>query len=436
LLLVAIGALAVCVAARPSVAAYALTAMTPLTAGIDRGAAIPLLRPNEALAAVVGAALIGRGLLLAREGVRPHLRLSEIEWALLAMAVASSVIPLLWMSLRHQEISRDDQLYALVLWKFAAVYLIVRVSIRTEAQVRRCLYLSIGAATVVAVIAILQALNLLNVRGILATYYLPNGDVGALAKPRGGSTLSLPAAVADLMIYNLALVAGLVAQRVRHWLLLCGVGVLFVLAAVSAGEFSSALGLVIGAVLVAVMVRKPRVLLLSLPLGAVVAVALWPVISARLAGFQSVSGLPVSWTGRLNNLENYFVPPLMSNGQLPARGPPERPDRRAEPSDRLRLDRERLHLVALGRRHPAAARVRLVRPRDGRPVIQGRPDTPGRRWYCSHRPTRGRRRHDGPHAVRPPPDLPRGRRRAVHPGRPCAVPGQARTHQPFQHDAT
>ena len=314
LLLVAIGALAVWVAARPSVAAYALTAMTPLTAGIDRGAAIPLLRPNEALAAVVGAALIGRGLLLAREGVRPHLRLSEIEWALLAMAVASSVIPLLWMSLRHQEISRDDQLYALVLWKFAAVYLIVRVSIRTEAQVRRCLYLSIGAATVVAVIAILQALNLLNVRGILATYYLPNGDVGALAKPRGGSTLSLPAAVADLMIYNLALVAGLVAQRVRHWLLLCGVGVLFVLAAVSAGEFSSALGLVIGAVLVAVMVRKPRVLLLSLPLGAVVAVALWPVISARLAGFQSVSGLPVSWTGRLNNLENYFVPPLMSNG--------------------------------------------------------------------------------------------------------------------------
>ena len=95
LLLVAIGALAVWVAARPSVAAYALTAMTPLTAGIDRGAAIPLLRPNEALAAVVGAALIGRGLLLAREGVRPHLRLSEIEWALLAMAVASSVIPLL-----------------------------------------------------------------------------------------------------------------------------------------------------------------------------------------------------------------------------------------------------------------------------------------------------------------------------------------------------
>lgn len=313
LLLVAIGGLAVWVVVRPSVAAYALTVVTPLTVGIDRGAAIPVLRPNEALAAVVGAALIARGLLLAREGTRPRLRLSEIEWALLAMAVASSVIPLLWMSLRHQEISRDDLLYSLVLWKFAAVYLIVRVSVRTEPQVRRCLYLSLGAATVVAVIAILQSLDQLNVRGVLATYYVPNGHVGALAKPRGGSTLALPAAVADLMIYNLALVAALVSQRVRFKPLLGGVGVLFVLAAVSAGEFSSALGLVVGAVLVAVVVRRPRLLLLSLPVGALVAVGLWPVISARLAGFQSVSGLPVSWTGRLNNLQSYFVPPLMSN---------------------------------------------------------------------------------------------------------------------------
>jgi len=314
LLLVAIGGLAVWVVVRPSVAAYALTVVTPLTVGIDRGAAIPVLRPNEALAAVVGAALIARGLLLAREGTRPRLRLSEIEWALLAMAVASSVIPLLWMSLRHQEISRDDLLYSLVLWKFAAVYLIVRVSVRTEPQVRRCLYLSLGAATVVAVIAILQSLDQLNVRGVLATYYVPNGHVGALAKPRGGSTLALPAAVADLMIYNLALVVSLLSQRVRARALLGGVGVLFVLAAVSAGEFSSALGLVVGAVLVAVVVRRPRLLLLSVPVGALVAVGLWPVISARLAGFQSVSGLPVSWTGRLDNLQNYFVPPLMSNG--------------------------------------------------------------------------------------------------------------------------
>jgi hypothetical protein len=314
LLLLAVGVLAVWVAVRPSVAGYALTLVTPLTAGIDRGSAIPVLRPNEALAAVIGAGLVARGLVLAREGTRPSIKLSEIEWTLVAMALTSSVLPLLWMSLRHHELAKDDLLYALVLWKFAAVYLIVRVSVRTEAQVRRCLYLSIGAATVVAVIAVLQALDLLNVRGVLATYYVPNGHVGALAKPRGGSTLALPAAVADLMVYNLALVVGLVSQRVRHRVLVSSVGVLFVLAAVSAGEFSSAVGLVIGAVAAAVTIRRPAFLLFLVPIGAIAALALWPVISARLVGFQSVSGLPISWIGRLHNLQNYFWPPLFSHG--------------------------------------------------------------------------------------------------------------------------
>jgi hypothetical protein len=42
------------------------------------------------------------------------------------------------------------------------------------------------------------------------------------------------------------------------------------------------------------------------------AVALRPVIERRLQGFQSPSGLPTSWEGRLHNLENYFWPELFS----------------------------------------------------------------------------------------------------------------------------
>src|SRR6476661_4509062 len=126
-----VAVVAVTVAMRPALAAYALIVVTPLTAGIDRGSAIPLLRPNEAVAALVGGALLLRALLGARAGRRPTLRLSQVEWGLLAMAVASSVLPLAWMAVRQRPIATDDLLYALVLWKLGSVYLIVRASIRT-----------------------------------------------------------------------------------------------------------------------------------------------------------------------------------------------------------------------------------------------------------------------------------------------------------------
>ena len=310
-----VAVVAVTVALRPALAAYALIVVTPLTAGIDRGSAIPLLRPNEAVAALVGGALLLRWLVTAREGWRLRLRLTPIEWSLLAMAVASSVLPLMFMTLRQRPITSDDLLYALVMWKFAAVYLIVRVSIRTEHQVRWCLKLSIGVAAVVAVIAILQALGLAHVREILSTYFVPNGNVGALANPRGGATLALPAAVADVMIYNLAVLVGL-SRRTHHAKVLACFGVLFVIAAVSAGEFSSAIGLVIGAVVAAIIVRRPRMLLLGLPLGALAALVAWPIIAVRLTGFGTASGLPESWAGRLRNLQSYFWPQLTDPGNL------------------------------------------------------------------------------------------------------------------------
>ncbi len=305
-------ALIACVWAWPALAAYLVIGLTPLTAGVNRGHVVPVLRPHEALAVLVGAALAARGIVGLRTGAVPKLRLGRVALALLLMAVASSVVPMFWMLARQRPISQDDFLYALVMWKYLGLYVIIRSSVTTDQQVRRCLWISVSAASIVALLAITQSLGVFGIPHLLATYYAPFGYTNAF-QARGSSTLGLPAATADLLIFNLAIVSGLWMRFRRYRGALAVAAALFVFGALSAGEFSSAIGLVIGVVCIAMVTNTPRLLTLFVPAGLVAWQALRPVISRRLSGFQSVSGLPASWTGRLQNLRGYFWPRLFSD---------------------------------------------------------------------------------------------------------------------------
>jgi hypothetical protein len=300
----------------PPLAAYLLIGITPLVAGIDRGRVIPVVRPNEALALLVGAALVARGIALLRSGSLPRLRLGSTDVTILLLAVTSSILPLAWMLLRGQAVEQDDLLYALMIWKYYGVFLIIRASIRTERQVRACLWISMIAASVVAVIAILQSLQLFGVTRILSSYYTPYGSVQALQNNRGGSTLSLPIAVADLMTFNLAIAVGFLARERRNRGVLLALGGLFVVGVVAAGEFSGLLGLVVGVVIMSLAARRVRPLAGFVPGFVAAGYLLRPVIDRRLSGFQSVSGMPTSWAGRLYNLQNYFWPQLFSGGNF------------------------------------------------------------------------------------------------------------------------
>lgn len=312
---VVVACLAIAIWARPALAAYLIIVLTPLTAGINRGSALPIVRPNEGLAVFAGAVLATRAVVRMRTGAMPKMRLDQLEVAFVLMAVASSIVPLLWMAVRQTPISKDDILYALVLWKFLGLYSIIRTSVSDEAQIKRCLWLSVGTACIVAMLAILQSLGLFGIPGLLAKYYAPFGNVNAFAD-RGGATLGLPAATADLAILNLAIVAGLWIRYRQFRPLLAAVAGLLVLGVLSAGEFSSAIGLFAGVICIAAVMRKPKLLWLFLPAAVFGGIALRPVIERRLSGFQSASGLPVSWTGRLQNLETYFWPRLFSHGNF------------------------------------------------------------------------------------------------------------------------
>jgi hypothetical protein len=313
--LVVLAVLVAAVWARPALAACLLIFLTPLTAGIDRGSALPVLRPQEALAVVLGGTLAARGVVRLRTGHVPRIRLGPVEWALVLMAVAGSLLPLLRMAVRQEAIGPDDVLYAMVLWKYLGLYVLIRASVSTDRHVRVCLWLAVAASTVVAGLAILQSLGLFGVPHLLATYYAPFGYTDAFAA-RGSSTLGLPAATADLAVINLAIVAGLWTRFRRYRPLLAVATAVLVMGALSAGEFSSAIGLLTGVLCIAIVIQQPRLLWTVGPAALVAGWALWPVISRRLSGFESASGLPVSWTGRLANLQTYFWPKLFSGGNF------------------------------------------------------------------------------------------------------------------------
>jgi hypothetical protein len=311
LLVLALIVVVACVWRWPALAAYLLIGLTPLIAGISRGAALPLLRPNEALAVLVGVALATRGIAQLRTGQVPRLRLDRVEVSMVLLAVFSSVVPLWWMTLRQVPITSDDLSYAFVLWKYLGLYALIRMSVRTDGQIRRCLWISVGAACIVAVLAILESLELFGVPRLLATYYAPFGYDAYPA--RGSSTLGLPAATADLVIYNLAIVSGLWMRFPRYRAVLAPTAALLVLGVLAAAEFSSAIGLVVAVVCIAIVTNSAGLLKIFIPAGLSASVVLQPVLAGRLSGFQSASGLPVSWTGRLHNLQGYFWPRLFSD---------------------------------------------------------------------------------------------------------------------------
>ena len=191
LLVAAAAALAVIVAVslhRP-LAAYLLITFTPLLAGLERSSLIPLLRPHELLAVLLGTGLVvnGVGRLLSGQVKRPRLR--AMDSAIFFMAFTGSVLPLLWLLARGQALTADDVLYALTFWKFYAVFLIVRLTVAEARQVRRCLVLSMATGCIVALVAGLQALQLLGIDDLVSQLYPPEDPSGNTAG-RGSSTLT------------------------------------------------------------------------------------------------------------------------------------------------------------------------------------------------------------------------------------------------------
>ncbi len=301
------------VIARPVIAAYALILLTPLIVGVNAGAVIPVLRPNEALMVLFGIAISLRWFVGLRSGGLRWPAIDRVDATIIALGVTSSALPLAMMVVRQRAITEDDLLYCIVIWKLLAEYVIVRSVVKTREQALRCLVLSMAAAAVVCAVGMLQALHLFHVPALLAKYYAPNDVTAPLSDGRGSSLLGLPAAVADLAILNLGIAIAMLVRGYPRRLWLGGLAALFALGVIAAAEFSTLIGLIVALAALMVITKAARIAAYSVPVAIVGGVLLWPVIQTRLGGFNSATGLPVSWLDRLYNLRTYFWPVLFSD---------------------------------------------------------------------------------------------------------------------------
>lgn len=304
------------VARVPYAGAILLLVATPLTAGMERGALVPLLRPSEGVLALVLAGLSLRGLLELARGRRVALALRGVDWAVLALLLTGSVLPLISMVARGREVTQDDLFYATYLWKYAAVYAIVRIVVHTERQVRGCVVVLLTMAAIVALLSVAQVLNVPGVSGVLATLYAEGEE--SVRKSSGGSTLSSGFAVADVMVFSLALAVGLARWApLRGRLLLAGAGLLFLAAIAAAGQVSGFLGLGVGLIVMGSILRRLTSVLVVALAALVAGVAAFSgSIIRRVGELDAFTGLPASWTGpsgRLDNLQTLFWPDLFDD---------------------------------------------------------------------------------------------------------------------------
>ncbi len=300
--------------ARPGLLIVAYVAAMPFLVGLPRGLALPLLRPSEALQLLVtgaGVALVGIGLV---NGRRWRVRLSRSEWWLLAMTATASVVPLLWLMARAEPVGPTELLAAFPFVKYAALYLLARLCVRSQADVAAVATAMLGSALVISAIAVAQALGVGPVVDVLGQYFVSSVE-DVVDGGRGTTTIGSSIATGAY----LAICTGIALS----WGLATGRMALLALAAVLAGgtlasgQAGSVLAVLVVVGVVAHHHQKIRQLLtVGVPAAGLGLLALWPVVAGRLADIDQGSGLPHSWVIRWNNVSELYLPALLDGGWL------------------------------------------------------------------------------------------------------------------------
>ncbi|HXM56514.1 MAG TPA: hypothetical protein VOB72_14055, partial [Candidatus Dormibacteraeota bacterium] len=201
-------ALLVLAARRPALACGLLAVAIPLTAGIARGAALPVLRVNEALLLVVAAGVLAHWLIRRRP-----LAFTGLDVAVLAFCLVGVVVPWAVILLTHQSPDVTEWMVVLGPVQYLVVYLLYSRTEFDAADLRRFFQLCMVVSLPVAAVAVAQALDLAGARDLVSTLYptapLPSWD----AVYRPASLLGYYSALGAFGLLNFLLALALAVTR-------------------------------------------------------------------------------------------------------------------------------------------------------------------------------------------------------------------------------
>ena len=286
----------------------------PFLAGLPRGTVLPLLRPSEALqmgVTGVGVAILAVAMI---DGKRWRLRIGRLEWSIIAMTVAASVLPLLWLMARSQPVGPVEVMAVFPFIKYSVLFLLARICITSEHGVAAVAKAMIGTGLVIAAISVAQALGVGPVLSVLTRFFVSSAD-DVIDGGRGTTTIgsSIATGAYLAMVCGLGLSWGLATG---NRLLLAAAAVLAV-GALGSGQAGTVLAL--GVIILVVAYRHGRLgqlMAWSIPLSIMAMIGLWPIVAARLADVDQGSGLPQSWIIRWNNVSELYLPSLADGGWL------------------------------------------------------------------------------------------------------------------------
>ncbi len=317
----------------PPFASWILVAGTPFIVGVPRNLYLPLLRPNEVFLIIVCFALGVRWLFKSRNFT---FKINKFEVVMLIFVFFGSIMPLVFTYGRLRPLLNDDIFYSITLWKFVAIYAIIKSTIRTPQQVRELLWVTLLASTVIGFMAVLDSRNTANFAFTLANYFPPGQNV--INDGRGAATIGNPIGLGGYMAIHSFIAFAMLLKGERPVWLLGPIAFMGVFGTMGSGQTSGLIALVAGTagfVLVTKSIKK--VLTFGIPVMIVTSFLLYPIIEARVTGLSNdgtltswqrdgIENLPPqdqpfaiyvtnpgsSWDVRQYNLESFFLPQFKS----------------------------------------------------------------------------------------------------------------------------